>query len=245
VLKLRYVAALSIAAIALSGSVATGSAGVSTPTDVVAISPVGVTVGVAHPVTVTFAGNIEDRAAAEHSFGIASPGAPEGDFTWLNDRVLQWSPSGFWPAHSDITVTAGGAKASFQTGSTTVGVADIGAHTFTVSIDGQVVREMPASMGKPKHPTPIGTFAALEKQSLVIMDSRTIGIPLSDPEGYKLSVNDAVRVTWGGVYVHSAPWSVGSQGYENVSHGCINLSPDNAAWYYDTVRIGDPIIVQS
>jgi len=129
VLKLRYVAALSIAAIALSGSVATGSAGVSTPTDVVAISPVGVTVGVAHPVTVTFAGNIEDRAAAEHSFGIASPGAPEGDFTWLNDRVLQWSPSGFWPAHSDITVTAGGAKASFQTGSTTVGVADIGAHT--------------------------------------------------------------------------------------------------------------------
>jgi lipoprotein-anchoring transpeptidase ErfK/SrfK len=53
-----------------------------------------------------------------------------------------------------------------------------------------------------------------------------------------------VRVTWGGVYVHSAPWSVGSQGNSNVSHGCINLGPDNAAWYYDTVHIGDPIIVQ-
>jgi lipoprotein-anchoring transpeptidase ErfK/SrfK len=157
--------------------------------------------------------------------------------------VVQWNPNGFLPAYTSFTVTAGGTKTSFETGSETVGVADIDAHTFTVSIDGQVVRSMPASMGKPKHPTPIGSFAALEKQSPVIMDSRTIGIPLSDPEGYKLTVNDAVRVTWGGVYVHSAPWSVGSQGYENVSHGCINLSPDNAAWYYDTVNIGDPIIV--
>ena len=79
----------------------------------------------------------------------------------------------------------------------------------------------------------------------MIMDSRTIGIPLSDPEGYKLTVSNAVRITSGGVYVHSAPWSVGSQGNSNVSHGCINLGPDNAAWYFDTVRVGDPIIVQA
>ena len=58
----------------------------------------------------------------------------------------------------------------------------------------------------------------------MVMDSRTIGIPLSDPEGYKLTVSNAVRITSGGVYVHSAPWSVGSQGYANVSHGCINLA---------------------
>jgi hypothetical protein len=65
VLKLRYLAAVSVAAIALSGSVATSSAGVTVPTDVVSVQPMGVTVGVAHPVTVTFAGNIEDRPAAE------------------------------------------------------------------------------------------------------------------------------------------------------------------------------------
>jgi len=59
------------------------------------------------------------------------------------------------------------------------------------------------------------------------------------------TVYDAVRVTWGGVYVHGAPWSTGAQGNSNVSHGCINLSPDNAAWYYDNVNIGDPIIVQA
>jgi len=236
---------VGIAAFATAGSVATGSAGVTTPTDVASIQPSpGQKVGVAMPVTVTFAQSIANRVAAEHTITFTSPGTPAGSFTWLNDRVVQWNPKGYWPAHSNIIVTAGGAKTTFETGAATMGVADIDAHTFTVSMDGQVVRQMPASMGKPKHPTPIGSFTALQKQASVIMDSRTIGIPLSDPEGYRLTVADAVRVTWGGVYVHSAPWSVASQGNANVSHGCINLSPDNAAWYYDTVNIGDPIIVQ-
>ena len=124
-------------------------------------------------------------------------------------------------------------------------VADLDAHTFTVSIDGQVVREMPASMGKDATPTPVGTFFAMSRERNVVFDSRTIGIPLDDPDGYVIDGEYAIRVTSGGVYVHSAPWSVGSQGYANVSHGCINLSPDNAAWYFDTVRIGDPIIVQA
>src|SRR5215208_3343326 len=241
----RHVFALvGVATIAMTGSVATSSAGVTKPTDVTSIQPTpGQKVGVAYPVTVTFAQPIANRSAAEQTIHFSSQATPQGSFTWLNDRVLQWNPSGFWPAHSSITVTAGGAKTTFETGAKTVGVAVIDAHTFTVSMDGQTVREMPASMGKSKYPTPTGTFAALEKQSTVVMDSRTIGIPLSDPDGYKLTVSDAVRVTWGGVYVHSAPWSVGSQGYSNVSHGCINLGPDNAAWYYDTVNIGDPIIV--
>jgi lipoprotein-anchoring transpeptidase ErfK/SrfK len=245
VLKLRFVAVVGLLVAALSGSVATGTAGVAAPTDVVSISPSGVTVGVAHPITVTFAGKIPDRTAVQRSVEITSPMTPAGDFTWLSDNVLQWSPTGFWPAHSDISVSVGGAKTNFQSGGATVGVASISNHTFTVSQDGEVLREMPASMGKYGHPTPVGNFTALEKQSTVIMDSRTIGIPLDDPEGYKLTVYDAVRVTWGGVYVHGAPWSVGSQGNANVSHGCINLSPDNAAWYYDTVSVGDPIIIQA
>jgi lipoprotein-anchoring transpeptidase ErfK/SrfK len=236
---------VGIAALATAGSVTTSSAGVTAPTDVASIQPApGQKVGVAMPVTVTFAQSIANRAAAERTIIFTSPATPAGSFTWLNDRVVQWNPKGFWPAHSNIIVTAGGAKTTFETGAATVGVADISAHTFTVSIDDQVVREMPASMGKPKHPTPTGSFTALEKQASVVMDSRTIGIPLDDAEGYRLTVADAVRVTWGGVYVHSAPWSVASQGNANVSHGCINLSPENAEWYYNTVNIGDPIIVQ-
>jgi lipoprotein-anchoring transpeptidase ErfK/SrfK len=133
----------------------------------------------------------------------------------------------------------------FDTADKVSAVASISQHTFTVSINDEVVRTMPASMGKPSRPTPIGDYTALSKERTVRMDSRTIGIPLSSPEGYDIVASYAVRVTSSGVYVHSAPWSVDSQGYANVSHGCINLSPDNAAWYFDTVRIGDPISVQA
>jgi lipoprotein-anchoring transpeptidase ErfK/SrfK len=238
--------ATGVSTLLLTGAVGNGVAAVPPQLAVANIAPAaGDLVGVAMPVTVTFAGPVANRAAAERAIGFSSPKTPPGTFTWLADDAVQFTPTGFWPAHSTISVSVGGAKTSFGTNAAVVGVADIDAHTFTVSIDDQVVRTMPASMGKPKHPTPIGSFTALEKQSPVIMDSRTIGIPLSDPEGYKLTVYDAVRVTWGGVYVHGAPWSTGSQGNANVSHGCINLSPDNAAWYYDTVNIGDPIIVQA
>ena len=244
---MRHVLSVAgIATLLLSGSAATSLAAAPGPAAVANVSPSpGQVVGVAMPITVTFAEPVADRAAAERSFAISAPRAPQGNFVWLKNDVVQWNPSSYWPAHSDISVSMEGFKTDFHTGAQTVGVADVTAHTFTVSIDGQVARTMPASMGKPKHPTPIGSFTALEKQSPVIMDSRTIGIPLSDPEGYKLTVYDAVRVTWGGVYVHAAPWSVASQGNSNVSHGCINLSTDNASWYYNQVNVGDPIIVQA
>ena len=138
-----------------------------------------------------------------------------------------------------------GFKTDVTTGSSVVGVASISTHRFTVSIDGQLARDMPASMGKPSRPTPMGNFTVLERDRTVVMDSRTIGIPLSSPEGYLITASYAERINNGGVYVHSAPWSVDSQGNANVSHGCINLSPDNAAWYYNVVHVGDPVTVQA
>lgn len=205
----------------------------------------GQVVGVAHPVLVRFGRSVDDRAAAERSITVTASRPVKGQFTWLTDRLVEWVPRGFWPAYSTVTVAVGGLKTEFSTGAAVVAVADISAYTFTVSIDDQVVREMPASLGKPGFDTPVGTFKVLEKQRSVVFDSRTIGIPLDDPEGYLIDGEYAVRVTWGGVYVHSAPWSVGSQGSANVSHGCINLSPENAEWYFNTVKVGDPVIVQS
>lgn len=235
-----------ISAIALMTSSATGVAAVRTPSVAVSVSPgPGDVVGVVYPVTVSFADPVRNRVQAERGITFSADTVPAGTFDWLDDSTVRFTPTDFWPAHSTISVHALGFKSSFETGAQVVGVADISAHTYTVSIDGVVAREMPASMGKPGFATPIGRFTALGKESVVVMDSRTIGIPLDDPEGYKLTVYDAVRVTWGGVYVHGAPWSVGSQGYANVSHGCINLSPDNADWYFNNVSIGDPIIVQA
>ena len=245
----RVIAAAGIAALAMAASVHSSMAAVApslTPGVVASVQPInGQVVGVAHPIIVTFTKPVLDRAAAQRTITVTAPANVAGRFEWLNDTVVQWVPDQYWPAHSEITMMAGGVPRSFGTGATVLGVGDISAHTFTVSIDGQVARQMPASMGKPRFSTPVGSFSVLEKQKSVVMDSRTIGIPLSDPEGYKLTVADAVRVTWGGIYVHSAPWSVGSQGYANVSHGCINLGPDNAAWYFNQVTIGDPVVINA
>ncbi|WP_370493582.1 L,D-transpeptidase family protein [Mycobacterium sp. pW045] len=218
---------------------------------VAAIEPAaGSVVGVAYPVIVTFTGPVGDRAGAERGIHIAvtgktASGMPSGHFEWVSDDVVHWVPDGYWSPHSKIEVDAHGMSTGFETGDAVLGLADISDHTFTVSVNGDTLRVMAASMGKPKRPTPIGSFTALSKERTVKFDSRTIGIPLNDPEGYLINGEYGVRVTWSGVYVHSAPWSVGSQGYSNVSHGCINLSPDDAAWYFNTVRLGDPIVVQA
>ena len=84
----------------------------------------------------------------------------------------------------------------------------------------------------------------LSKDRTVTMDSSSVGIPTDAPDGYLLSVDWAVRITGRGLYVHSAPWALNSLGYENVSHGCISLSPEDAQWYFNTVDVGDPVIVQ-
>lgn len=207
--------------------------------------PAGAVVGIGHPVMIHFVAPVTNRAAAERTIRITSPSNTPGHFEWIGNREVHWVPEGYWPPHTKIDVTVRGMSTGFETGDALVAVASISNHTFTVSRNDEVLREMPASMGKPKRPTPIGSFTALSKERTIKFDSRTIGIPLNDPEGYLIDGEYAVRVTWGGVYVHSAPWSVDSQGYANVSHGCINLGPTNAAWYFDQVTLGDPIIVEA
>ena len=239
--------AVLTAMLAVAGSVATGTAAIAPPNQAAGVASIqpanGAVVGVAHPVIVTFTAPVTNRPAAERAIKIIAPNHVTGRFDWVDTNTVQWKPDGYWPAHSHVGVEVHALSTGFDTGDEVVGVASISAHTFTVSQNGEVLRTMPASMGKPTRPTPMGHFSALSKERTVVMDSRTIGIPLDSSEGYKITAQYAVRVTWSGVYVHSAPWSVDSQGYSNVSHGCINLSPDNAAWYFDTVHLGDPINV--
>ncbi|SPM33511.1 membrane protein [Mycobacterium rhizamassiliense] len=248
----RYLAVmLAITSMGIAGSVVASpapsraSVPPSEPTPGVAsILPAdGAVVGVAHPVVVTFTAPVTDRTAAERTIRVSSPSNMTGHFEWPENNVMQWVPNHYWPAHSHVSVGVQMLTTGFDTGDQFLGVASISGHTFTASRNGEILRTMPASMGKPSRPTPIGNFNAMSKERTVVMDSRTIGIPLSSPEGYKITAQYAVRVTSSGVYVHSAPWSVDSQGHSNVSHGCINLSPDNAAWYFNQVNVGDPIQV--
>ncbi len=234
-------------AMSVLGSGARSVAAVPAPDPLPGVASVlpsnGAVVGVAHPVVVKFTAPVVDRTAAERSIRVTSPINMPGHFEWVENNVVQWVPNHYWLPHSHVSVGVQALTTGFETGDALLGVASLSEHTFTVSRNGEVLRTMPASMGKPSRPTPIGSFTALEKDRTVVMDSRTIGIPLSSPEGYKITASYAVRITNSGVYVHSAPWSVDSQGHANVSHGCINLSPDNAAWYFNQVNVGDPVQV--
>ena len=222
----------------------------------------GEVVGVAHPVVVTFSAPVADKRAAERTLDIRSVPAMTGKFEWLDNDVVQWVPDRYWPAHSTVALSVDRSSTDFATGPAVVGVANISDHTFTVSIDGVESGPpsalpaphhrphwgeegvFPASMGRPEYPTPVGTYTVLSKERDVVMDSSTVGIPVDAPDGYLLDVEYAVRFTSRGLFVHSAPWAVNSLGFENVSHGCISLSPEDAEWYYNTVNVGDPVIVQ-
>jgi len=222
----------------------------------------GEVVGVAHPVVVTFRAPVADKRAAERTLDIRSVPAMTGKFEWLDNDVVQWVPDRYWPAHSTVALSVDRSSTDFETGPAVVGVANISKHTFTVSIDGVESGPpsalpaphhrphwgeegvFPASMGRPEYPTPVGTYTVLSKERDVVMDSSTVGIPVDAPDGYLLDVDYAVRFTSRGLFVHSAPWAVNSLGFENVSHGCISLSPEDAEWYYNTVNVGDPVIVQ-
>ena len=222
----------------------------------------GAIVGVAHPVVVTFRKPIAHRRAAEGALKVTSAPAATGRFEWLNNTVVQWNPDRFWPAHTTVALSVGDQSSNFDTGAKLLGVADIANHSFTVSIDGVPAGPpprlpaphhrphwgeegvLPASMGKPQFPTPVGTYAVMSKDPSVVMDSSSVGIPVDDPEGYRLTVQDAVRISSRGLYVHAAPWAERSMGIENVSHGCISLSPADAEWYFTNSKAGDPVIVQ-
>ncbi|MFC4128713.1 L,D-transpeptidase [Nocardia rhizosphaerae] len=244
-LRFLFVALLAALLAAFwSGAASAALVGGSQGPRVTAISPApGQVVGIAAPVTFSFAAPVTDRAGAERAASISATETLPGTFAWLDDATLRWSPTGTLPAAAPISVRFGELRTEFRTNGGVYAEANLSAHTFTVSMGGQVVRQMPASMGKPGFETPTGTFPVLEKFRSLVFDSRTIGIPLDDPEGYIIDGEYAVRLTWGGVFVHSAPWSVDSQGYANVSHGCINLAPADAAWYYENVGIGDQVYI--
>jgi lipoprotein-anchoring transpeptidase ErfK/SrfK len=207
----------------------------------------GATVGVAQPIIINFPGRVADAGEAENAVHVSSVPPVSGKFYWMTPTQLRWRPFSFWPANTAVTVDAGGTVSSFRTGDTLVATADDATHQLTITRNGVVEKTFPMSMGMAAggHQTPNGTYWVQDKKASVVMDSSTYGVPVNSTYGYKVTVEDAVRFDNVGDYVHSAPWSIGDQGKRDVSHGCINISPANARWFFDNFGPGDPIVVKN
>jgi lipoprotein-anchoring transpeptidase ErfK/SrfK len=207
----------------------------------------GSMVGVGKPIIINFQRPIADRPMAEQAIHISSVPPVPGKFYWMNDSQVRWRPIDFWPANTTVNIDASGAKSSFRTGDQLTATADDATHQMTITRNGKVDRTIPMSMGMAAggHQTANGTYYVLEKFPDIVMDSATYGVPNTSPQGYKVHVQLAVRFDNSGNFVHSAPWSVADQGKRDVSHGCINISPDNAQWFYNNFGSGDPIVVKN
>jgi lipoprotein-anchoring transpeptidase ErfK/SrfK len=207
----------------------------------------GSTVGVGEPIIINFGRPIADRPMAEQAIHISSTPPVPGKFYWLTATQVRWRPLSFWPAHTAVHVDAAGTMEDFRTGDQLIATADDATHQLTVTRNGTVEKTIPMSMGMAAggHQTPNGTYYVLDKKAKVVMDSSTYGVPVNSTWGYKVNVQNAVQFDNSGDYVHSAPWSVDDQGKRDVSHGCINISPSNAQWFFDNFGSGDPIVVKN
>ncbi|WP_370500158.1 Ig-like domain-containing protein [Mycolicibacterium sp. jd] len=217
----------------------------------------GETVGVGQPITIRFDENITNRLAAQQAVTVTTDPPVEGAFYWLNNREVRWRPAQYWKPGTtvEVQVKAYGvefgdglfgqddASTRFTIGDEVIATADDATKMLTVRRNGEVVKTMPISMGKAKTPTDNGTYIIGDRYSFLVMDSSTYGVPVNSPDGYRTEVEWATQMSYSGIYVHSAPWSVGSQGVANVSHGCLNVSPANARWFYDNTRRGDIVEV--
>jgi lipoprotein-anchoring transpeptidase ErfK/SrfK len=220
-------------------------------------SPVsGDTVGIGMPVIVRFDRPVTDKAAIEKHLSVSSTSHQNGAWHWISDNEVHWRPAHYWKPGSDVTVSADinsvpaghgiygqlNRSETFHIGRSVVSKVNIATDHMRTYIDGKLARTIPITTGKSGFTTRSGVKVIVEKLRHTRMDSETIGISHNSANGYDLSdVEYAMRLTYTGEFLHAAPWSVGSQGYANVSHGCTGMSTANAAWLYENSKVGDVV----
>ena len=203
--------------------------------------------GVGMPILLTFSQPITDKAAVERSLQLTTSNPVVGAWYWDGNQTLAFRPRDYWPAGTTVSFTGHldgvqGAPGVYDThtltqtftiGPSVIAVANTATHRTQIYYDGLLRYDWPISSGKPGDDTPNGSYLTIEKANPVQMTG----------PGYSISVPWSVRFTFSGDYYHDAYWSVGQQGFENVSHGCVNLSPADAETYYNLAVPGDPITV--
>jgi lipoprotein-anchoring transpeptidase ErfK/SrfK len=217
----------------------------------------GETVGVGMPIMINFSRPVTDQAAVERALQIWSSRPVTGAWYWVNGKSVWFRPRHYWPAHTRVRFTAHlaglqiapGVYAQadltqhFRIGDSLIAVASAATHRMKVRWNGRLAGDWPVSTGRPGMDTPDGRYLSFAKGSPVDMNSASYGVGPGMPGYYNELVYAAVQFTFSGDYVHSAPWSVSEQGVTNVSHGCVNVAPGYAAWFYGRSVVGDPISV--
>ncbi|WP_214110246.1 L,D-transpeptidase [Acrocarpospora catenulata] len=230
----------------------------SHPPGAVVISPrPKETVGVGMPIIVDFGTPIVDRVAVERALEVRTDTPVEGAWRWFSPTQVVYRPRTFWAPRQRVVFTAHLAgirlapgtygtadrTVEFTIGRKMVSTVDTITHRMVVRRHGRIVQRMAISAGKAttrEYTTTSGVHLTMDKGNPVRMLSP--GRMPGEPGYYDLLINYAVRISNSGEYVHALN-NLWAQGRRNVSHGCVNARPDQAAWFYTNALRGDPVVI--
>jgi lipoprotein-anchoring transpeptidase ErfK/SrfK len=217
----------------------------------------GAVVGVGMPLIVRFSQPVpkDFRDDVQRRMTVHSEPKQVGAWHWVSGTEVRYRPKTYWKANTRISyhvATSGlpmgdgwygrnDLTVGVKTGSAVIMTVDDATKQMTVKRNGKVLRTIPVSLGKATTPSSSGTMLIIQKYRKTVFDTLE---ELGPEEGYRIDIEYAQRLTWGGEYIHAAPWSVAQQGHTNVSHGCVNVSMSNAEWLFGITKIGDPVTVK-
>jgi lipoprotein-anchoring transpeptidase ErfK/SrfK len=229
------------------------------------------TYGVGQPVVVWFDEKINDKAAAQKLLDVETSPHVDGAWSWVSSQEVHWRPQAYWKPGTSVTVKAGvygkdlgggvygqsDVSASFKIGQSKIAIADYNTKTMQVFFDGQLVKTIPVSLGKGgtvkgsngqtiNYWTNGGPHVVIGKTPSVRMTSASYGLTdPKDPNFYDEVVKLTVQISYSGEYVHLADWNVPAHGHINTSHGCVNVGPAYAQWFYDNFNSGDVVDIKN
>ncbi|MFD6394574.1 Ig-like domain-containing protein [Nocardia sp. NPDC060259] len=225
--------------------------------------------GVGTVVVAHFDQDVPDRATAERHLSVTTDPPATGSWYWLDNRNAHWRPQNYYPPGTSVTLAAdiygkdlGGGLygqedtgTSFTIGPAHISIVDDNDKQVQVFENGTLIRTMPTSMGRGGGEvvagktitfwTQPGVYTVMDKANPVIMDSSTYGLPVNSRLGYKETIGWATRISTDGIYLHQLDDTSWAQGNTNVSHGCLNLSGENARWFYDFSQPGDVVEIRN
>ncbi|GIF81123.1 L,D-transpeptidase [Catellatospora bangladeshensis] len=214
--------------------------------------------GVAMPVVIEFTSPVpvSARAGVERRLFVTTDPPQPGVWSWSSSLQVMYRGPEFWQTGTKITVRAALEGVPMGNGrygdKDQKGVGNISTTKIEMKVDNatkqmqvfkndNLVKTLPVSLGKKTTPSSSGTLVVMDKLRKTVFDTT------DDPgnvDRYRVDIEYAQRLTWGGEYIHAAPWSVQHQGKRNVSHGCVNVSMANAQYLFNLTRIGDPITIK-
>lgn len=222
--------------------------------------------GLAMPVNINFSEPLADREKAGQHITVRTREGSDvtGKWQWINKHRLQFVPQPGWPALStiDVSIDRSGLRsvqggflsqpvtASFNTGPDKRIIVYLDTQKASAIENGQVVRTLTVSTGKPATPTVTGSFYIYARFPTKTMRSRA---KPGEKGHYVVEDVPYAQYFYEDYALHGAWWHNGFG--RPASHGCVNLSTrkknrrwpgaaEDAGWLYQWAALGVPVTVQ-